>query len=37
MATCLAEDCANWTGFGCVCAFLDLEPIDVRATEESTS
>jgi hypothetical protein len=24
--SCLAETCANWTGFGCVCSALDVEP-----------
>jgi hypothetical protein len=28
-SSCLAEGCANWTGFGCACEFFDLEPIDV--------
>lgn len=24
--SCLAETCAHWTGFGCVCSALDVEP-----------
>jgi len=24
--TCEQEMCRNWTGFGCACAVLDIEP-----------
>lgn len=24
--SCLAETCANWTGSGCACAVMDVEP-----------
>ena len=26
MARCAAEMCRNWTGEGCICEVLDLEP-----------
>lgn len=29
MTRCLAESCGNWTGDGCICQVLDLEPVDV--------
>jgi hypothetical protein len=25
-ARCLAETCAHWTGHGCACAVMDVEP-----------
>ena len=26
MAACRAELCRNWTGMGCICEVLDIEP-----------
>lgn len=26
MARCAAEQCLNWTGQGCICEVMDLEP-----------
>lgn len=23
---CLAEECVNWGGHGCICAVMDIEP-----------
>lgn len=36
---CLAEDCRYWTGDGCACAFLDIEPewADVGPTDLGTN
>jgi hypothetical protein len=33
MSACLAETCVNWTGDGCICAVLDLDPVDARTIE----
>lgn len=29
MSRCLAELCGNWTGDGCICQVLGLEPVDL--------
>ena len=31
---CKAELCRNWTGQGCACDFLDLDPDVVELEEE---
>jgi len=33
VSRCLAEFCANWTGDGCICQVLDLDPVDARPAE----
>lgn len=30
---CLAETCAYWTGDGCACQLLDIEPRDMGAAD----
>lgn len=32
--SCLQEDCANWDGHSCPCRVLDLEPVDVRESDD---
>lgn len=34
MSACLAETCANWTGQGCICEALDIEPVDLSESSD---